>query len=131
MLHQVIEDPQKIEELVEKVREGKRAMNIIIKYNDAFITTCHNVPPSDAASDTRDDGTIWKQLDDNKHPTSLDPRTLYDLPEEERKQWHSNVLNATERHKCQAYCRRKKKRKHQNKTKFLEKVPQTMSVFLL
>ena len=53
--------------------------------------------------------TIWTQTETNCHPTAADPTKIYNFDIQMQKQNYCNLCNCCERHRCQAYCKRKKR----------------------
>ena len=58
-----------------------------------------------------DDATVFKQTNDNVHPSTYNTRDWKDLSTEQKTENYCDLINAVERHKCQAYCKRKKRKR--------------------
>jgi hypothetical protein len=101
---------EKVATMKRHVREGIKAQDVLIQYNDFLLTTTHPQPPADANAVQRDNATIFNPSNGIAHPCSKDARETMVNASDEKEEQYCNVLNAVERHKCSNYCLRIKSR---------------------
>ncbi len=64
--------------LFEEVFIGNYSGAVICQFRDEYLSTNHRRPPTDAASNEREDATNFVQGEDNQHPSNVDMRTILD-----------------------------------------------------
>ena len=97
-----------IEEMKSDIKRAKQDADMIIQYNDYLVTAMHPKPPCDRNHFHREESTVFKQTEENKHPSGRNP--FETLPQEEMKENYCKLLNAVQRHCHGKYCNKKYKR---------------------
>jgi hypothetical protein len=64
--------------LFEEVFSGNYFGAVICQFRDEYLSTNHCNPPTDAASNEREDATNFVQGEDNQHLSNVDMRTILD-----------------------------------------------------
>jgi hypothetical protein len=103
--------------LFEEIFIGNYSGAVICQFSDKYLSTNHRKPPTDTASNEREDATNFVQGEDNQHPNNVDMRTIldgmknwqqyHDCAEDALEHFntqYSNQLDAVERHRCSLYC---------------------------
>jgi hypothetical protein len=117
---------EKIIEMKEQIRQAKRSQKILVAYQDFFITTMNVGPPSDAASDTRDENTFFDPCTSTlRHPSAINPSTLMNNPVE-LKNLYCRSCNVQGRHKHQAYCDKNHSKREIERRKFQNNEPEAI-----
>ncbi len=98
-----------ISTLLEVLKKGVKAHDIIVSFQDFLLSTMHPHPPSDASSDHRDEESKFCQTTNNSHPSSLVLLDILSAAPEVRSTCQGDLDSAVQRHVCQFYCQRKKK----------------------
>ena len=105
------------------MEDGIKQEKIIKNFQDYFLTTLNNLCPVDSTEDKRNPSTLFNyDTADVLHPCSLDPNEYFDdvngfTSVRSIEELYQPAVNIVERHNCNDYCFRRKKRDAKKMTK--------------
>ena len=85
-----------------------------VLFHDWILTTSYPRPPCDARNKDQSDSTIFWQTENNCHPSCYNIRLFQNLNTEDKRVSYCELINAAGQHKCQEYCRAKKRKRQRD-----------------